>query len=440
MKNLFCLTLSISLVFAACGNKKEKKTTLSVADSEKAFIEKARKIHENIITIDTHVDIDVRTFTTETNYTHHLPIQVDLPKMKAGGLDAVFLIVYTGQGDLDEQGYKKAYKNADAKFNAIHRLTTEIAPDQIELATTAADVRRIVKSGKKVALIGIENGYPMGEDISKLHEFYDRGARYLSIAHNGHSQLGDSNTGEEDDVWLYNNGLSDLGKKVIPELNRLGIMIDVSHPSTGSNKQAIELSKAPVIASHSSARAVNDVSRNLWDDELLAIKKNGGVAQAVAFAGYINSKKDSIHRAESRKILEEIAGEMELKLLSWPEISELDDSEAAAYMDDYLELQTKAKPRIEAEINPIAPPVDVSDFVDHIDYMVNLIGIDHVGISSDFDGGGGVYGWDNAAETFNVTLELVKRDYSEEEIRKLWGENLLRVMEEVERIADGGEV
>src|SRR5699024_711117 len=218
--------------------------------------------------------------------TQELPIQVDLPKMKAGGLDAIFLIVYTGQGELNEEGFKKAYENANAKFNAIHRLTKEIAPNDIELATTAEDVRRIVKSGKKVALIGIENGYPMGEDLSRLQEFYDRGARYLSVAHNGHSQLGDSNTGEADDGWLYGNGLSELGRKVIPELNRLGIMIDLSHPSTGSNKQAIELSKAPVIASHSSARSVNDVSRNLWDEELIAIKNNGGVAQAVAFAGY----------------------------------------------------------------------------------------------------------------------------------------------------------
>lgn len=435
MRNIIFLPWLLLIIFTSCGNKKENNKSEDTLTSEENLIERAQIIHKNVITIDTHVDFDVRTFTKERNYTQELPIQVDLPKMKAGGLDAIFLIVYTGQGELNEEGFKKAYENADAKFNAIHRLTKEIAPNDIELATTAEDVRRIVKSGKKVALIGIENGYPMGEDLSRLQEFYDRGARYLSVAHNGHSQLGDSNTGEADDVWLYGNGLSELGRKVIPELNRLGIMIDLSHPSTGSNKQAIELSKAPVIASHSSARAVNDVSRNLWDEELIAIKNNGGVAQAVAFAGYINSEKDSIHKAESQQILEEIAAEMDLKMLSWPEFSALNDDDAAAYMNRYLELQAKAKPRIEEEINPIAPPVDVADFVDHIDYMVKLIGIDHVGISSDFDGGGGVYGWNDASETFNVTLELVKRDYSEEDIRKLWGENLLRVMEEVEKVA-----
>ena len=434
MKKFTYLILALSFILKSCGNKKEEKQEEGNKTAE-TVLEKAKRIHDNVITIDTHVDFDVRNFTAEKNYTQELPVQVDLPKMDKGGLDAVFLIVYTGQGDLTTEGYKKAYENADAKFNAIHRLTKEYASDKIELATSVEDVRRIAKSGKKIALIGIENGYPMGEDISKLQEFYDRGARYLSLAHNGHNQLADSNTGEEDNVWLYKNNLSELGKEAVAELNRLGIMIDVSHPSTGSNKETLALSKAPVIASHSSARALNDVSRNLWDDELLVIKENGGVVQAVAFASYINSKKDSIHKAASRKILDEIAKEMELKILSWPQYIELDEAEAEVYLDKYRELQATAKPRIEKEINPIAPPVDVKDFVDHIDYMVKLLGIDYVGISSDFDGGGGVYGWRDASETFNVTLELVKRGYSEEDIAKLWGENLLRVMEEVEKVA-----
>lgn len=434
MKKFTYLLLALSFILGSCGNKKEEKKEEGNKTAE-TVLEKAKRIHDNVITIDTHVDFDVRNFTAEKNYTQELPVQVDLPKMDKGGLDAVFLIVYTGQGDLTTEGYKKAYENADAKFNAIHRLTKEYASDKIELATSVEDVRRIAKSGKKIAFIGIENGYPMGEDISKLQEFYDRGARYLSLAHNGHNQLADSNTGEEDNVWLYKNNLSELGKEAVAELNRLGIMIDVSHPSTGSNKETLVLSKAPVIASHSSARALNDVSRNLWDDELLAIKENGGVVQAVAFASYIISKKDSIHKAASRKILDEIANEMDLKILSWSQYRELDEAEAEIYSDKYRKLQATAKPRIEKEINPIAPPVDVKDFVDHIDYMVKLLGIDYVGISSDFDGGGGVYGWRDASETFNVTLELVKRGYSEEDIAKLWGENLLRVMEEVEKVA-----
>lgn len=439
MKKFTFLILVLSLVLTSCGDEKSNKNSEPAQVPEEApevsLTEKARKIHDSVITMDTHVDFDVRNFTEEKNYTQELPVQVDLPKMEAGGLDAVFLIVYTGQGELNKAGYKKADEKADAKFRAIHRLTEDYAPDQIELATTADDVRRIAKSGKKIALIGIENGYPMGENIAKLQEFYDRGARYLSIAHNGHSQLGDSNTGEKDDVWLYDNGLSDLGRRVIPELNRLGIMIDLSHPSTGSNKEAMELSKAPVIASHSSARALNDVSRNLWDEELVAIKENGGVVQTVAFSSYLDSEKAKAHKDEARKIQEEIAEEMDMEILSWQQYGQLNEADASAYLNRYNTLKNKAKPRIEKEVNPIAPPVDVKDFVDHIDYMVELIGIDHVGISSDFDGGGGVYGWEDASETFNVTLELVKRGYNKEEIAKLWGENLLRVMEEVEKVA-----
>lgn len=432
---VFLLFLSFSLI--SCGNKKNKpdqNQAVKTQEKEETLEEKAHRIHDNVISIDTHVDIDVRTFTKDNNYTQELPIQVDLPKMERGGLDVAFLIVYTGQGELNAAGYKKAYANADAKFKAIHRLVEEIAPDRIELATTSDDVRRILKSGKKVAMIGVENGYPIGEDLSKLEEFYNRGARYLSVAHNGHSQLGDSNTGEKDGVWLH-NGLSELGRKAIAELNRLGIMIDLSHPSQASNKQAIELSKAPVIASHSSARALDNVSRNLYDEELLAIKENGGVVQAVAFAGYVNSKKHAAHLKAAKKITDSLAQEEGFKQLSWNQVSALDEEKAAQYIADYRALMKKAEPIIEEKVNPIAPPVDVKDFVDHIDYMVELIGIDHVGISSDFDGGGGVYGWNDASETFNVTLELVKRGYTEEQIKKLWGENLLRVLDEVQQVA-----
>ena len=172
-----------------------------------------------MITLDTHIDINTSNFTEEKNYTHDLPTQVTLPKMKAGGLDVAWFIVYTGQGELSEDGYKKAYANAIDKFTAIHRLTEEIAPDQIGLALTSADVRRISKEGKLVAMIGVENGYPIGNDLSRIKEFADRGARYLSLAHNGHSQLADSNTGERDNQWLH-NGLSDLGKQAIAELNK----------------------------------------------------------------------------------------------------------------------------------------------------------------------------------------------------------------------------
>jgi membrane dipeptidase len=402
-------------------------------ESEYSRNQRAKKIHESVITIDTHNDINVKNFTDELNYTQNLDTQVNLPKMEEGGLDVSWLIVYTGQGDLDKDGYKKAYQNAMDKFDAIDRLVNKYAPDQIELALSSADVKRIIASGKKVAMIGVENAYPIGEDLKNIEKFYNRGARYMSLSHNGHSQFCDSNTGEEDGIWLY-NGLSDLGRKAIEEMNRVGIMIDISHPSKESNIQMIQLSKAPVIASHSSARALCDVSRNL-DDELLAmIKTNGGVVQTVALNSYLNLEKYDANMAASKELYKEIAVELDIEFLEWSDVKNLSgDAQEAAYTN-YEKILKTASTR-KKDINAKYPLVNVKDFVNHIDYLVSKMGVDHVGISSDFDGGGGIEGWDDASETFNVTLELVKRGYSEEDIAKLWGLNLLRVLDEVQQVA-----
>src|SRR5690606_32458687 len=356
----------------------------STSESDQALIDLARGIHERVITLDTHADINTANFTETNNYTQDLDTQVNLPKMIAGGLDVAWFIVYTGQGPLTPEGYAAAEANALDKFAAIHRLAEQFAPDTIELAYTSDDVRRIAAAGRKVAMIGVENAYPMGLDLGNIQRYQEMGARYVSLAHNGHSQFADSNTGERDGVWLH-GGLSDLGRQAVAELNRWGIMIDLSHPSREANLQTLALSQAAVIASHSSARALNDVSRNLSDEELLAIRDNDGVVQATAFSSYLDSAKHSAHQAD-----------------------------------------------------PEAPPVDVADFINHVDYMVELIGIEHVGLSSDFDGGGGVSGWNDASETFNVTLELVRRGYTEEQIGMLWSGNLLRVMDEVQRI--GAEI
>ncbi len=266
----------------------------------------ARIIHDSVITIDTHNDIDVKNFTDSINYTQRLETQVNLPKMEEGGLDVSWLIVYTGQDSLTAKGYEKAKANAMAKFEAIYRLTEEIAPEQIELALNSDDVRRIIASGKKVAMIGVENAYPIGEDLSDFKKYHELGARYISLSHNGHSQFCDSNTGEADSVWLH-NGLSDLGKKAVNEMNKLGIMIDVSHPSKESMKQIIALSKAPIIASHSSARALCGHSRNLDDEQLKLMKENGGVVQTVAFSSYLNTEKDEARSAYMKRIYEKVA-------------------------------------------------------------------------------------------------------------------------------------
>lgn len=423
------LQLSILLVFLSLSLNAQSPPP----ESEHSISDRARRIHESVITIDTHNDINVKNFTDEINYTQDLETQVNLPKMESGGLDVSWLIVYTGQGDLDKEGYKKAYQNAIDKFDAIDRLVNKYAPDQIELALTSADVKRIAASGKKVAMIGVENAYPVGENLKNIEKFHKRGARYMSLAHNGHSQFCDSNTGEEDDVWLY-DGLSELGIKAIKEMNRVGIMIDISHPSKKSNIQMIQLSKAPVIASHSSARALCDVSRNLDDELLQMIKNNGGVVQTVALDEYLNLEKFTANKNASKELYKEVAKELEIEYLEWDDVKNLSAEEQEIAYDNYTKIVKTASGR-KKEINAKFPLVNVKDFVNHIDYLVEKMGINHVGISSDFDGGGGIEGWDDASETYNVTLELVKRGYSEDEISKLWGLNLLRVLDEVQKVA-----
>lgn len=423
------MKLKITSIFLFAG-----MISLQAQETDADLLKKAQAIHEKVITIDTHNDININNFTAEKNYSRDLATQVNLPKMEKGGLDVSWLIVYTGQGDLDEDGYKKAYQNAISKFEAIHRLTEELAPDKIGLATTSGEVRKLVAEGKKVAMIGVENAYPIGTDLNRIKEFHDRGARYMSLSHNGHSQFCDSNTGEENDVWLY-NGLSDLGKKAIVEMNKHGIMIDVSHPSKEAIKQMFEISKAPLIASHSSARALCNHSRNL-DDELLDLfKQHGGVVQTVAFSSYVNTEKDAAFDNAAEKIYKSKATAMNFEIKSRDSIKVLSEEAQEAYYEMYAEVRRAAQPELE-KLKESVEPVNVSDFVDHIDYLVEKIGINHVGISSDFDGGGGIEGWDDASETLNVTIELVKRGYSEEEIAKLWGENLLRVLDEVQAVAE----
>jgi membrane dipeptidase len=403
----------------------------SVAKKEESLLEKSKSIHKKVMTLDTHVDINVSNFTDSINYTQKLSSQVNLPNMEEGGLDVAFFIVYTGQGELNEEGYDKAYENAMRKFKAIHKLTKDIAPERIGLAVSSEEARAIYGSGKKVAMIGVENAYPLGTDISRVKQFYDLGARYMSLSHNGHSQFCDSNTGEEDTVWLH-NGVSDLGKEVIKEMNKWGIMIDVSHPSKKSMKDMIALSKAPIIASHSSARALCNHSRNLDDEQLEWMKENGGVVQTVAFSAYVNTEKDKKYKDELVKKMEVLATVQGLELVPRSAIRKLKGAAKEAAIAVYRKLSKEVKTNLKPSE---FPPVNVADFVDHIDYLVEKMGIEHVGISSDFDGGGGVDGWNDASETLNITKELVKRGYSEAEIVKLWNGNLLRVLDEVQKVA-----
>jgi membrane dipeptidase len=404
--------------------------------SDSALVAKARAIHDRVIALDTHVDIDPHNFTTDhPNYTDRLTTQVNLPKMLDGGLDAVFFSIFVGQGPLTPEGYQRAYDADMEKFAAVHRLAEQLAPGKIEIAYRADDVARIAAKGKKVALMGVENAYGIGTAITNIKKFYDQGARYMSLAHNGHSQMSDSNTGERDGVWLY-HGLSPLGKQAVAELNRVGIMIDISHPSKESMMQTLALTKAPIIASHSAVRALCDVSRNLDDEQLLALKKNGGVVQMVAFSSYV--KQSPPPSPERQQALAAVRTEFGLPPAAGAGggggggrgagLQSLPAEKRAEYQRRVAQVDSQFPP---------PPRATVKDFVDHIDYAVKLIGVDHVGISSDFDGGGGVDGWSQASETFNVTLELVRRGYTEEQISKMWSGNLLRVMRDVEKVAAG---
>jgi len=360
------LSLAVLAALAGCA----RAVTVGAGAGDAELLRRARAIHERIITIDTHDDIPL-TFATAEVDPLNADRQVNLEKMKAGGLDVAFFIVYVGQAPRTPESYERAKSEARTKFDAIHRMT-RMYPDRIELARSPADVERIVRAGRLVAAIGIENGFVIGTDLALVEQYFALGGRYMTLAHSRHNDICDSST---DPAGPEHGGLSAFGRTVVAEMNRVGMMVDVSHVSRDCMLQATALSTSPVIASHSSTRALADVPRNLDDDQLRAIARNGGVAQMVALSAYV-----------------------------------------------------KTEPRGERTVT-------VADFVNHVDHAVRVAGIDHVGISSDFDGGGGVIGWRDASETVNVTVELLRRGYSEAEIRKLWGANTLRVWAENERRA-----
>lgn len=428
--------------------------TQPMTKADSAFEAKVAGIHKRVLTIDTHVDFSPANIRVEgPNYASRLATQVDLVKMREGGLDAIFMAVYVGQpannASQDSAGYARALAQAMEKFEAIHRLTEVIAPDRVGFAKSAADARSIAASGRLVVFAGIENGYPVGADITNVKKFYDLGGRYMSLAHNNHSQLSDSNTGERDNVWLW-NGLSPMGRQVIAEMNRVGMMIDVSHPSKQSMMETLKITKAPIMASHSGVRALCNHSRNMDDEQLKALKANGGVIQLVAFNAYV--KCDPVKDANRQEALTALRAKYNITAAAGrggfggggaaggrggrgaatvspmqAQIDSLPLDKKNAYLSEQEDIISRRYPTDQR--------ATVQDFADHIDYAVKLIGIDHVGIASDFDGGGGVAGWNNATETINVTRELVKRGYTEEQIAKIWSGNLLRVMDEVQAVA-----
>ena len=417
MPTIILLFSIFVLSLTGCSPQESAQTPAPSAPSEEEIRERARAIHDEVLTLDTHVDIPFNYATEEVDPGKRAEFQVDLPKMEEGGLDAAFFIVYVGQTARTEANYEKAKADAMTKFDAIHRMTETMYPDRIELAHSADDVVRIHESGNLVAAIGIENGYVIGKDLSLLAKYHELGARYITLAHGGHNDIADSSTPQKGlgDAEEEHGGLSAFGREVVAEMNRVGIMVDVSHISKKSMLQAVEASKAPVIGSHSSTRALADVPRNMDDEQLRALSARGGVMQTVALGAFVQNPPEK--QAAMKALFEELG------ISGMGELSSLSEANRAVFDEKRKEIEARF------------PAATVSDFVDHIDHAVEVMGIDHVGISSDFDGGGGIEGWNNAAETFNITHELVRRGYTEEQIAKLWSGNLLRVWREVERVA-----
>ena len=382
--------------------------------AEDAYVEQARSVHRNALTIDAHVEIPGNYATSEVDPITDNDFQVDFPKLRAGELEAVFLVIDPNRNVLDANDTVGMQAATIRGLEAINRLAEEMHPSEIEIARSVDEIERIVDSGKFAASIGIENGLVVGEEIGLIETYFEYGGRYMALPHDIHVEPFDVEDVSGDD--FDGKELAPLAPSIIDEMNRLGMAVDISHLSRTAMLEAVSLSQAPVIASNSAIRKLRNHSWNLDDDQLIALRENGGVVQVVAF-GALLTDDAALRRREYNNIrgaFGMIPGQQPEELGAEP-------------YEDYIG-------RMEA-LDDRYPAATVSDFVDHIDYAVGLIGIDHVGISSDFDGGGGISGWNHAGETLNVTVELIRRGYSESEIAKLWGGNLLRVLREVESVA-----
>lgn len=395
----FLTSVVILLLSVGCG------------DSEQKILNKADKIHAAVLTVDTHCDTPMRL----TRSGFDLGVRnndgcVDFPRMFEGGLNAEFFAVFLGQGPRDDSTNQMVYERTLGIFEAIHA-NVEKNASMAEIALTPDDAYRLKKEGKIAAYIGVENGYAIGRDLKKIEEFYNLGMRYITLSHSSNNDICDSST---DRNGPEHGGLSAFGEEVVAEMNRLGIMVDVSHISDESFYDVIAITKAPVIASHSSCRALCESPRNLDDKMLLALKENGGVIQICILSSYLKVP-------EPNPELEARITEIRERYTAMGELSE--------------DQRRKRIEEITAARRELEKVANVADAVDHIDHVVQVIGIDHVGIGSDFDGGGGIDGCRTVADMKNITIELVRRGYTKSEIEKIWGGNFMRVFREVERIA-----
>jgi membrane dipeptidase len=397
---IFFFSAIMVFIAAACG----------ITDEQ--LQKRADRIHADILTVDTHCDTPMELYRSDFDLgVRHDEGCVDFPRMNEGGLDAEFFAVFLGQGPRDDSSLAAARAKAMEIFKAIHvnvRKNNALAG----LANSPEDAYKLKKEGKLSAFIGVENGYALGKDLQVIKEFYDNGARYITLCHTKNNDICDSST---DPRGAEHNGLSEFGRQVVAEMNRVGMMVDVSHISDKSFYDVLKITKAPVIASHSSCRALCESERNLDDNMLLALKENGGVIQICILSNYLKTP-------EPNPELEAKLAEMKKKYGDYNDLSEEKRRELRA---EYRQLQKKYEKL-----------ATVKDAVDHIDHVVQLIGIDYVGIGTDFDGGGGIEGCRTVAEMKNITIELLRRGYSKSGIEKIWGGNIMRVLSRAEELSD----
>jgi len=384
------------------------------SDAESKLEKKAARIHAAAYTVDSHTDTPLRINRMGFDFgvrndPRETRSKIDLPRMKEGGMDGIWFAVFIGQGERTPEGNEKAMKRALEITDGIYK-TIDLYSDDLEVATTADDLARIAKKGKHAIYLGMENGYPIGNNPDLLDTYYEKGIRYVTLVHTRNNDICDSSNDT-----LEHNGLTPLGEEVVGRMNDLGMLIDVSHASDKSFYDVIEKSRAPIIASHSCARAMCDNPRNLSDEMLLKLKENGGVIQMCILSAYVKTPSPFPQRDSARAAVREKHGDY----------NRLDEAAREAFIIDWYAID-KDFPREMAT---------VSDAVDHIDHMVELIGIDYVGIGTDFDGGGGLEDCFDVSQMGNITLELVRRGYSAGEIKKIWGGNLTRVFKEVEAAA-----
>lgn len=403
-------TLFAMLVGLACAVGQQSDQDLS---------RKTAAVHAAVLTVDTHIDWPSRqlrdsSFVPGERHETGKPGsgQWDLIRMKEGGLDAVFMSIFTAQGPRNAEGHANAKAHAIKLIEITKKLVADY-PDLAEIALTPEDAYRIEQAGKRAIFMGMENGYPIGTDLGNVKMFYDLGVRYITLSHSRNNEICDSST----DTVKQWGGLGPFGEQVVKEMNRLGIMVDLSHVHDEAFWDAVALSIAPVIASHSSARSLCDHARNMNDEMLKAVKQNGGVVQVCLLGEFIKKMPSSPERQAALEPLRS-------RMTAWRR-GELSDEQAQSLWEEYQTANARF---------PANRPT-LQDAVDHIDHMVKVMGIDHVGMGSDFDGGGGLIGIDDVSQMPALTREMLQRGYSESDIQKIWGGNLMRVFKEVIRVA-----